>query len=108
MFSHRNRKKYAVAALVCQIASLVFWQPTHFHFDYVLSSSPTTLTQHADAENCKHLPISDHAQCAVCISSQQKISVEPVIFGLNQIQVIGMCAAEQTESPFFPLHSDSF
>ena len=108
MFSPRKRRMYAVVALLCQVGNLVFWHPTHFDFDIFSASAHTRLTQHEDADHCTHLPIGDHSQCAICISSQQRISVEPTNIGLLQLQILGSLAAEQVISSFLSLHSDSF
>ena len=108
MFSPRKRRFYAVVVLLCQMGSLVFWHPTHFDFDTVSAAAHTRLTQHEDADHCTHLPIGDHSQCAICISSQQRTSVEPTSVGLHELQVIGLSGAEQIVCSFLSLHSDSF
>ena len=108
MSPFRRRRKHAVVALVCQIASLVFWQPTHFHFDFFSCTSQTSVAQHADADNCKHLSLSDHSQCAICASSHNRVSLESVSVGLDLLEIVGRAIVERQPHSVPCLPLDTF
>lgn len=108
MSTLKNRKAIAVASLVCQLASLAFWQPTHFHLDFFSGPAQEKLIPHADADHCKHLPLSDDSQCTICLSAHSRISVEPVSVTPGSLHFVGrLAAADPATSAHHPL-LDSF
>jgi len=109
MSSSKNLKIFAVALLICQLANLAFWHPAHIDFPFASGQSQTRVTDHSDADHCKHLPLGEHSQCAICLASQSRISIEPSAeINLGVLELVGRCVAEHTlTSQQNPL-SDSF
>jgi len=62
-----------------------------FHNDFpVYSSSPQQqVFPHEDADHCKHIPLSEHAECPICISHQSRIVSDQNPFFSARLQIIG-------------------
>lgn len=62
-----------------------------FHNDiYVYSSSQQQqVFPHEDADHCKHIPISEHVECSICLSAQSRIVPDQISLNLGEVQVVG-------------------
>lgn len=87
---------FAVALLVCQLANLAFWHPTHFDFVFASGQGRARIITHDDADHCKHLPLEDHSQCAICDSAHNRVSIEPTReVKLGFLQLVGRYVVER-------------
>jgi hypothetical protein len=108
MFSHRTLRILAIAILACQVASLTSWHSAHFDDLFWYGRAQTQVSSHADADHCKHLPLSEHAQCGICTSVHSRISLEPSSDNLGLLQVVGQYVAASSTCSTQLLPLDSF
>jgi hypothetical protein len=62
-----------------------------FHNDiFVYSSSQQhQVFPHEDADHCKHIPLSEHVECSICLSAQSRIVPDQISLNLGDVQVVG-------------------
>jgi hypothetical protein len=62
-----------------------------FHNDiFVYSSSQQQqVFPHEDADHCKHIPLSEHSECNICLSAQSRIVPDQIALNLGDVQVVG-------------------
>src|SRR5450759_3993550 len=61
-----KRFTYAIALLIVYTMSLTVLVPPHGDIDSAVGSGNVQITSHADANNCKHIPISHAETCSLC------------------------------------------
>jgi hypothetical protein len=61
-----KRVTYAIALLIVYTMSLTVLVPPHSDIDSAAGSGNVQVTSHADANNCKHIPISHAETCSLC------------------------------------------
>jgi hypothetical protein len=63
-----------------------------FHNDlFVYSSSQQQqVFPHEDADHCKHIPLSEHVECSICLSAQSRIVPNQIALNLGDVQVVGI------------------
>ena len=107
MFSRRTLKILAIAILACQLASLSSWHTAHLEDLFSSGTAKAQVSTHADADHCKHLPLSEHTQCGICTSIHGRMSLEPVSDKLGLLQVVGYFVAvgSTCSTQLFPLDS---
>jgi hypothetical protein len=107
MFSHRTFKIVAVALLICQLASVSSWHASHVEDLVWYGETHSQVSTHSDADHCKHLPLSEHAQCGICTSVHSRISLEPVNDNIGLLSLVGhfVAAALTCSARLFPLNS---
>ena len=57
----------------------------HADLDFITGSGNAQLATHADADNCKHIPISHLDSCALCSSVEGRATLTPAPFALEFI-----------------------
>jgi len=107
MFSRRTLKILAVAILACQLASLSSWHSAHIDDLFSYGRAQAQVSAHADADHCKHIPLSEHTQCGLCTSIHSRISLEPISDNLGLLEVVGqyVAASSTCSTQFLPLDS---
>jgi len=65
-----------------------------FHNDIFLysSSQQHQVFPHEDADHCKHIPLPEHTECNICLSSQSRIVPDEIPLNLGDIQIVGTSA----------------
>ena len=108
MFSRRTLKILAVTILACQLASVSSWHSAHIEDLFSYGQARAQITTHADADHCKHIPLSEHTQCGICASIHGRISIEPVSVNLGLLSVVGYLVAATSTCSTQRLPFDSF
>jgi hypothetical protein len=62
-------KKYCTAALLFVYCIGIAVPLEHRHNEDATGTGAAAVSQHADADHCRHLPVAAHADCAVCAAS---------------------------------------
>jgi hypothetical protein len=72
-----------------------------FHNDLIVffGSQEHQVFPHEDADHCKHIPLSEHSECNICLSSQSRIVPDQISLNLGEIQIVG--TAVTISSPLF-------
>ncbi len=95
----KQHRKYYVLALLLVYALGIVLPMEHDHPEDVTGSGRAVLTQHEDADNCRHIPVSDHNECALCSTYNGRatgaVSGSPVLSAPFREAV---CAVQQ---PYF-------
>ena len=62
-----------------------------FHSDIFLysSSQQQQVFPHEDADHCKHIPLTEHVECSICLSAQSRIVPVQISLNLGGVQVVG-------------------
>ncbi len=68
-------------------AGLLLVAPAHYDVDLISGSGNVQLATHADADNCKHIPISHLDSCPLCSSVEGRAILNPAPFTLEFIDV---------------------
>ena len=107
MFSDQTVKALTVAILACQLATLSSWHAAHIEDLFWYGQAQAQVSTHADADHCKHLPLSEHTQCGICTSIHSRISLEPVSDNLGLLQVVShiVPAASTCSAQLLPFNS---
>jgi hypothetical protein len=79
-----QRKLIPVLLLFVYATGLLLVAP-HFDLDLVSGSGKAQLATHADADNCKHIPISNLDSCPLCSSVAGRAILGPAPFTLEFI-----------------------
>jgi hypothetical protein len=58
--------KYGAFALFIVYSIGIVMPMEHHHAEDATGSGRVTVTQHEDADHCKHIPLSAHDDCALC------------------------------------------
>jgi hypothetical protein len=74
---------WALAAI--QLVGTGLFPSLHHDFELLGGTTQQTVTSHADADHCKHLPLTEHSHCAVCQSAQSRITPEPLSLGTTDV-----------------------
>jgi hypothetical protein len=63
-----------------------------FHNDLIVfsSSQEHQVFPHEDADHCKHIPLSEHVECNICLSSQSRIVPDQISLNLGDVQIVGI------------------
>ena len=61
-----KRFTYAIALLIVYTMSLTVLVPPHSDFESAAGSGNVQIAAHADANDCKHIPISHAETCSLC------------------------------------------
>lgn len=66
-----------------------------FHNDLIVFSSSWEhqVFPHEDADHCKHIPLSEHSECNICLSSHSRIVPDQISLNLGGVHVVGAAAA---------------
>ena len=108
MFKHRTLKILAIAILACQLASLSSWHTAHVEDLFSYGPAKAQVSTHADADHCKHIPLSEHTQCGICSSVHSRISLEPVNHNIGLLSLVGHLVAVSSTCSTQVLPLDSF
>ena len=101
-------KKFAVVLLACSVVGVGILHPPHIDLQILVGHGRVAITTHADADHCKHLPLSDDSQCAICNSLHSRLQVDPTVVGLSGLEVVGgIVVSDLNVTAEFPLR-DSF
>jgi hypothetical protein len=62
-----------------------------FHNDLIVfaGSQEHQVFPHEDADHCKHIPLSEHSECPICLSHQSRIAPDQNPFYSGQLQIVG-------------------
>ena len=88
MNSLNKSKIFALTLILSHL--LGFGLHSVFHNDIFLysSSQQQQVFPHEDADHCKHIPLSEHSDCPICVSHQSKIAPEQDGFDHDQLQIV--------------------
>jgi hypothetical protein len=84
--------KSKILALILILSHLLgFGLHSVFHNDLTIFSSAQEhqVFPHEDADHCKHIPLSEHSDCPICISHQSRIAPDQNPFFSSHLQIIG-------------------
>ena len=105
--AHSIRQRlFAIVVLTSQLFStalLPMW-----HHDVLLCDGAARqgVDQHADADNCRHVPLSDDDFCAVCLFAHSRITSDPVPSDLAHFIPVGRISADPTRGTQRPFRLD--
>ena len=77
-----KNQRISVLLLLVYAMGLLLVAP-HVDLDGISGSGKTELAAHADADNCKHIPISQLDSCALCSSVEGRAILTPAPFTLE-------------------------
>ena len=77
-----KNQRISVLLLLVYAMGLLLVAP-HVDLDGISGSGKTELAAHADADNCKHIPISQLDSCALCSSVEGRAVLTPAPFRLE-------------------------
>ncbi|MGA7161116.1 MAG: hypothetical protein WBZ48_08935 [Bacteroidota bacterium] len=80
-----RRRLIPLLLLFVYAAGLLLVAPAHYDVDLISGSGNVQLATHADADNCKHIPISHLDSCALCSSVEGRAILNPAPFALEFI-----------------------
>jgi len=78
-----QRRLIPFLLLFVYAAGLLLVAPPHYEVDLISGSGNVQLATHADADNCKHIPISQLDSCSLCSSVERKAILNPAPFTLE-------------------------
>ena len=86
--NHRTNRAIAVFLVLSHL--LAFGLHSVFHSDLILFSGSLEqqVFPHEDTDRCKHIPISEHCYCPICISHHNRIAPEQYTFDNGQLQIV--------------------
>ncbi len=61
----------------------------HDHPILISGSFEAQLFPHEDADHCKHIPLSEHSECGICLSSHSRIAPDQISLDFGNVQVVG-------------------
>jgi hypothetical protein len=61
----------------------------HDHPILISGSFNSQLFPHEDADHCKHIPLSEHSECGICLSSHSRIAPDQISLDFGKVQVVG-------------------
>jgi hypothetical protein len=71
-------------------AGLLLVAPAHYDVDLVSGSGNVQLASHADADNCKHIPLSHLDACPICASVAGRAILTPAPFTLEFVNTVAV------------------
>lgn len=62
-----------------------------FHNDFIVfpGSLEHQVFPHEDTDHCKHIPLSEHSDCPICLSHQSVTAPDQDSFDNGQLQIVG-------------------
>ncbi|MGA9406651.1 MAG: hypothetical protein WBW71_05915, partial [Bacteroidota bacterium] len=83
-----QRRFISYLLLVVYATGLLLVAPPHYEVDLISGSGNVQLATHADADNCKHIPISQLDLCSTCSSVSNKAILCPARLTLGFINAV--------------------
>jgi len=80
-----TRRRLVPFLLLFVYATGLFLVAPHTDLDFVTGSGNVQLATHADADNCKHIPISNLDSCPLCSSVAGNAILTPALFTVEII-----------------------
>ena len=61
----------------------------HDHPILITGSLEARFFPHEDADHCKHIPLSEHCECSICLSAHSRIAPDQISLDFGKVQVVG-------------------
>jgi hypothetical protein len=85
----QKNKILILLILASHLASFGLHDLIHDHPILTSGSFEARLFPHEDADHCKHIPLSEHSECGICLSSQSRIAPDLISLDFGGVQVVG-------------------
>jgi hypothetical protein len=100
-------KRIALLLLFVYAAGLLFVAP-HVDLDGISGSGRTQLAAHADADNCKHIPVSHLDSCPLCASVEGRAVLTPSPLALEVLNTARPIQFSAASTPYSHILLTSF
>ena len=85
----KKNKILVLFILASHLAGFGLHDIIHDHPILIGGSFEARFFPHEDADHCKHIPLSEHSECSICLSAHSRIAPDQISLDFGEVQVVG-------------------